>query len=109
MITEDEELRWRRDSPAALRKRNPHAVGPRSHEQGLGVLRGVDAELRRGCVVAVVQRSGESTVAQGRGVAEQGGVVDLQLVAATGWKDRVPGGLRGGLKRGRRDLGVRAR
>ena len=26
-----------------------------------------------------------------------------------GGEDRVPGGLRGGLKRGRRDLGMRAR
>ena len=87
-------LQWRSSSPAALHKRNSRAAGPRSREQGLVVLRGIDVGLRRGFVGAVVQRSGVSTAAQELRAAEQGGRRELGFgaAAAMGMRRRGPRG-----------------
>ena len=66
-------------------------AGRRVASKGLGVLRGVEAELKRGPVGVELQRSGRSMAEQGLGVAELGGCGAMVTVAALAWRMRAQG------------------
>ena len=68
--------------------------------KGLGVLQGVEAELKRGPAGVELQRSGRSTAEQGLGVAELGGCGARVTVAALVWRMRAQGVRGGQLKAG---------
>ena len=90
-------VRGGRGSPAA---NNPVCAGLGVESKGLGVLRGVEAGLKRGPAGVELQWSGRSMAEQGLGVAELGGCGARVMVAALAWRMRAQGVRGGQLKAG---------
>ena len=95
-------------SPPRSLGENPMCSGLGVASKGLGVLRGIEAELKRGPAGVELQRSGRSSAKQGLGMAELGGCGARVTVAALAWgmgSRESRDGLKGTSRGSRRVLG----